>query len=113
MFPRLAHHGVGGRIHVHFARDTYLRDYYFLELSHPKANKEDAMKAWAPLVGCSPTDVTVFGDNLNDIGLFRGAGKRLAVANGHDDLKAIADDVIAPNNEDGVAQYISRLMGTE
>lgn len=100
-----------GQIHIHFTRDTYLRDYYFLELAHPQANKQDALKAWAPLVGCSPGDVTVFGDNLNDIGLFRGAGKRIAVANGHDDLKAIADEWIESNDEDGVARYMLGFLG--
>lgn len=98
------------QMHIHFTRDTYLRDYYFLEISHLDANKETAMKTWASLVGCSLSDVTVFGDNLNDIGLFKGAGKRLAVANAHEDLKDMADEVIGSNNEDGVAIYTgSRL----
>jgi len=85
------------QIHVHFTRDTYLRDYYFLEISHPHANKEDAMKTWASLVGCLPSDVTVFGDNLNDIGLFRGAGKRIAVANAHQELRSMANEIIGTN----------------
>lgn len=94
------------QIHVHFTRDTYLRDDYFLEISHPHANKEEAMKAWASLVGCSPSDVTVFGDNLNDIGLFRGAGKKLAVANAHQELQVVASEMIETNDQDGVAKYI-------
>lgn len=93
-------------IHLHFTKDTYLQDDYFLEISHPHANKEEAMKAWASLVGCSPSHVTVFGDNLNDIGLFRGAGKKLAVANAHQELQVVASEMIGTNDQDGVAKYI-------
>lgn len=99
-----------GQIHVHFTRDTYLRDYYFLEISHPLANKEEALKEWTSLVGCAPGDVTVFGDNLNDLGLFREARKRIAVANAHKELKLIADEVIGTNDHDGVARYIQEVL---
>jgi len=102
---------LGDQIHVHFTRDTYLRDYYFLEISHPHANKEDAMKAWSQLVGCASSDVTVFGDNLNDLGLFRGAGKRIAVANAHNDIKSMADEIAGANDQDGVVKYIKTMLG--
>jgi len=48
-----------------------------------------------------------FGDNLNDLGLFAAAGQRVAVANAHPDLKAMADRVVASHDENGVARYIA------
>lgn len=102
----------GDQIHVHFMRDTYLKDYYFLEISHQDANKEAAMKTWTSLIGCFPSKVTVFGDNLNDIGLFAQAGYRIAVANAHADLKAMADETIGSNDEDSVANFILSKLNT-
>jgi len=103
----------GDQVHIHFTRDTYLRDFFFLEISHPEANKEAALDAWVSMVGCERNDVTVFGDNLNDVGLFARSGRRIAVANAHAELKSIADEVVGSNDEDGVAHYIeSRLWGS-
>lgn len=90
--------------------DTYLRDFCFLELSHPDANKAAALQAWASLVGCEAGMITVFGDNLNDLGLFSAAGYRIAVGNAHRDLRSLADEVIASNDEDAIAHYLAPYL---
>lgn len=54
--------------------------------------------------------MTIFGDNLNDIGMFAKAGKKIAVENANSVLIAEADEVIESNEEDGVAKYINALM---
>ncbi len=55
-------------------------------------------------------EMTVFGDSINDIGMFKLAGTSVAVANALDEVKKVAD-VILPysNDEDGVAKYLSTL----
>jgi len=100
----------GNNIYVHFTLDTYLQDQYFLEVSDPLANKGAAVLRWAELVGCLPEQVMVFGDNLNDLGMFEVAGKCLAVSNARQELKETADSVIASNDEDGVAHYIQGYL---
>lgn len=99
-----------GQVHIHVTRDTYLEDYWFLELSHPDANKAAALQAWASLVGCRAELVTVFGDNLNELGLFASGGHRVAVRNAHPQLRSRADEVIGSNDEDAVAGYIARHL---
>ncbi|WP_282935568.1 HAD family hydrolase [Paenibacillus sp. RC67] len=99
-------------VHLHFMPDNYIANHYFLEVSHPKANKRDGLLMWANHIGCLPEDIIVFGDNLNDIGLFEAAGLRIAVANAQPELKAIADRTIESNSEDGVAKYIQGLLET-
>jgi 5-amino-6-(5-phospho-D-ribitylamino)uracil phosphatase len=96
----------GPAVHLHFMLDNYIRDHYFLEISHPLANKEYGLKLWCELMGCQPEEVTVFGDNLNDIGMFKRAGRRLAVSSAHPELKLMASEVIDSNDEDGVARVI-------
>ncbi|GLX70723.1 HAD-IIB family hydrolase [Paenibacillus glycanilyticus] len=97
----------GGLVHIQFIKDVYIKDHYFLELSHPMANKGDGVRLWAQLVGMELEAVTVFGDNLNDLGMFRAAGNRIAVADAHEQIKQLADRVIGTSNEDAVARYIA------
>ncbi|MDF2961858.1 MAG: sugar/pyridoxal phosphate phosphatase YigL [Paenibacillus sp.] len=100
-----------GRVHVHFMPDAYIADHYFLEISHPMANKREGLKMWADSVGCKPEEVLAFGDNLNDLGLLEAAGTKVAVDNAQQKLKDMADLIIGANSEDGVAKYLLQLTG--
>lgn len=97
----------GDLIHTHMMKDNYIEDHYFLEFSHPQANKAEGATLWAKLVGCSLNELTVFGDNLNDVGMFEVAGRCVAVASAHEILIELADHVIGANDEDAVARYIN------
>jgi 5-amino-6-(5-phospho-D-ribitylamino)uracil phosphatase len=100
----------GTDIYLHFTLDTYLKNQHFLEVSDPLANKGAATLKWAELVGCLPEQIIVFGDNLNDLGMFEAGGKRLAVSSAHPELQKKADSLISSNDEDGVANYIQGLL---
>jgi len=52
--------------------------------------------------------VVAFGDMPNDVAMLRWSGHGVAMANAHDDVLAAADEVTAPNSEDGVAQVLER-----
>ena len=54
------------------------------------------------LVGGNPEDVVVFGDDTNDMDMFAPEFYKIAMGNGHPDLKAVADEVAPPNIEDGI-----------
>ena len=54
-------------------------------------------------------DITVFGDSVNDIGMFKLAGTSVAVSNALDEVKAVANVVLEySNDEDGVAHYLEQ-----
>lgn len=91
-------------------KDQYIEDHYFLEFSHRKANKYEGLTMWAKLMNCHPKEVTAFGDNLNDLGMFKAAGKSIAVANAKPKLLELANELIASNDDDGVAQYIAKIL---
>lgn len=97
-------------LHIELIKDSYIADHYFLEFSHREANKGAALRKWAELVGCEPKEVTVFGDNLNDIGMFREAGERVAVAGAHPALLELATRVAAGNDDDGVAAFVASVL---
>jgi hydroxymethylpyrimidine pyrophosphatase-like HAD family hydrolase len=44
----------------------------------------------------------------NDVAMLRWSGHGVAMANAHADVLAAADEVTAPNSEDGVAQILER-----
>ncbi|AIQ58028.1 Cof-type HAD-IIB family hydrolase [Paenibacillus borealis] len=100
----------GSEVHIHFMKDIYIKDHYFLEFSHPDANKSQGLKLWAQHMGLDTADVVVFGDHLNDLGLFAAAGTGVAVENAHEDLKAVAHRITASNNENGVAVFLAETM---
>lgn len=89
----------GNQVHTELMKDHYIKDHYFLEFSHCMANKQEGLMLWSKLVGCEATEVTVFGDNLNDISLFRAAGKKMAVGNAHPEILDMADSVIESNDQ--------------
>jgi Cof subfamily protein (haloacid dehalogenase superfamily) len=60
-------------------------------------------------LGVPPEQVIAFGDYPNDIPLLTWAGRGVAMGNAHADVLAIADEVTATNDEDGVALVLERL----
>ncbi len=90
---------------------THSTDEAFLELSHPAVHKAATVERLLEGSGIRSHEVVAFGDMPNDRELLEWAGLGVAVANAHPDLKAVADEVTASNDDDGVAQVIERLLG--
>ncbi|MEA2112190.1 MAG: HAD-IIB family hydrolase [Campylobacterota bacterium] len=83
---------------------------YFLTLLHADADKAHGLNIVSDYLGRNLTDFTVFGDNLNDLGMFQLSGTSVAVSNAHDKLKKYADIVLPhTNDEDGVAKYLQSV----
>lgn len=85
-------------------------DGYFLTVLHPEGDKAHALQKIADYLNSDTGEMTVFGDSINDIGMFKLAGTSIAVANALDEVKAVAD-IILPysNDEDAVAKYLNSL----
>jgi len=61
-------------------------------------------------LGRGRADITVFGDSVNDLGMFKLAGTSVAVSNALDEVKAVADLVLPhSNDEDAVAKYLKSI----
>ncbi|MBQ8617791.1 MAG: HAD family hydrolase [Clostridia bacterium] len=88
---------------------VYQKDIYsgaqWLEIMPRAASKAHAARQLAALLGCER--IVAFGDAVNDIPLFEAADECYAVANASEALKARATGVIASNDEDGVARWLS------
>lgn len=56
------------------------------------------------------SETAAFGDGSNDAGLLRSAGLGVAMANGSDGLRALADLVAPAADEDGVARVVEQYL---
>jgi Cof subfamily protein (haloacid dehalogenase superfamily) len=81
-----------------------------IEISAAGVTKAFGLERLAAERGIDATDVVAFGDMPNDIPMLVWAGRGIAVGNAHPDVLDIADEVTAPNDDDGVAQWIERLL---
>jgi len=82
---------------------------YYLTVLHPLGDKAHAMAKVAEYLERDTSDFTVFGDSLNDLGMFELAGTACAVQNALEEVKAAADIVLPhTNDEDAVAHYLNR-----
>ena len=81
---------------------------WFLTILHPEGDKAHALEKVMNYLERDSAEVTVFGDSVNDIGMFKLAGTSVAVSNALDEVKAVADIVLPhSNDEDGVAKYLA------
>jgi Cof subfamily protein (haloacid dehalogenase superfamily) len=83
-----------------------------LEISAPGVTKATALAGLAERAGIPAADVVAFGDMPNDLPMLDWAGRAVAVANAHPDVLALADEVTASNDDDGVALVLERLAGS-
>lgn len=90
-----------------FYKDIYSNeDGWYLEIFSVKATKFNAVTylrdhfQYERVVG--------FGDNTNDLPLFKACDTALAVGNAKEEVKNAADGIIETNLEDGVANYLRR-----
>lgn len=73
-------------------------------------SKATGLSLAARRLGVKAAGTIAFGDMPNDIPMFAWAAHGVAMANAHEDLKAVADEVTASNDEDGIAVVLERLL---
>ncbi|WP_077336714.1 sugar-phosphatase [Vibrio ruber] len=83
---------------------------YFLEFLNPQSNKGFGIQAVAERLGIPAALVMCIGDAENDHHMLEYAGLGIAMGNAMPQTKAIADDITASNDEDGVAQAIEKYV---
>ena len=81
-----------------------------LEISGPGVSKASTLALSCAERGISAEEVVAFGDMPNDVEMLTWAGRSYAMGNAHPDVLAAASGQTAPNNEDGVAIVIERLL---
>jgi Cof subfamily protein (haloacid dehalogenase superfamily) len=83
---------------------------YYLDATHPLANKGEAVKALCRMIGVAPNQAAVIGDMFNDTAMFAVAGLSIAMGQAPAAVKAAADVVTAGADADGFAKAIDRFV---
>lgn len=94
----------GDTLSVTTSKDT------FLEITSPKANKGEAVRALAEMIGLDPETTLVAGDSLNDLSMLRWTKWPVTVENGRDQLKKMAWRVAGDGHQDGIARLLDELI---
>jgi hypothetical protein len=96
----------GDRIEMHLADDLYMPGWPWLNIHDATASKDQAIHALAQRYGLAERELVVFGDQVNDLSMFRKAHRGIAVANAIDEVRELAHHVIGPHHEDSVLRFI-------
>ncbi len=98
-------HGDAVQIHTH---DDYDAVWYHLMVLDTHATKDHGVAALKRLLDLAHGRLVVFGDQLNDIRMFRRADEAYAVAGAAPELAEHATATIRSNDDDAVARWLER-----
>lgn len=82
----------------------------FVEISPPNVSKAAGVKYICDRFGIDHADVLCFGDMPNDLPMFEWSGRAVAMADGHPDVLAAADDIAPASCDHGIARYTTALF---
>ena len=91
-----------------FFENLYSRTWHCLTIHYHKACKAQATREILDYKGFNVKNLVVFGDNLNDVNMFKMAQRSVAVSNSSDQIRKIATETIGSNEEDSVIKYIMK-----
>ncbi len=87
---------------------TYSTNDGLVEISPVGISKAVGVEDVARPLEIGAEEVVAFGDMPNDVPLLRWAGHGVAMGNAHPEAIAAADEVTAPNDDDGLARVLER-----
>lgn len=83
---------------------------YYLDITHPLANKGTALMYLAQLENIPLEQVAVIGDMPSDVPMFKQAGISIAMGNASDAVKNQANFVTTANDKDGFAHAMEQYI---
>lgn len=83
---------------------------FYCEICNPKVSKANAVKFLADMWGIRREEIMACGDEGNDIEMVKEAGIGIAMGNGNEELKKIADFVTDSVENDGVAKAVEKFI---
>jgi hydroxymethylpyrimidine pyrophosphatase-like HAD family hydrolase len=83
---------------------------YYLDVTHPQANKGDVVRFLSSRYGVLTEQVATIGDMPNDVLMFAHSGMSIAMGNASPEVQRAARRVTTTNEEEGFAVAIERYV---
>jgi Cof subfamily protein (haloacid dehalogenase superfamily) len=83
---------------------------YYLDVTHPKANKGEVVIALSALLAIPTARIATIGDMPNDVLMFQQSGVSIAMGNASLDVQRAATFVTTSNTEEGFARAMERFV---
>ena len=91
-------------------KSAALSQPYYLDVTHPLANKGHVITALSTLLGIPTTQIATIGDMPNDVLMFAHSGVSIAMGNASPDVQRTARFVTKTNTEEGFAFAMERFV---
>ncbi|MGJ7919553.1 Cof-type HAD-IIB family hydrolase [Neobacillus sp. LXY-4] len=89
---------------------SWAAPWHVIEIIKSGLNKAVGIKRACDYYQIPQERVIAFGDEDNDLEMLQFAGRGIAMGNGIDHVKQIANEVTLTNEEDGVAVYLNEVL---
>jgi Cof subfamily protein (haloacid dehalogenase superfamily) len=83
---------------------------YYLDITHPDANKGTVVATLSKLLSIPAADIATIGDMPNDVLMFRKSGLSIAMGNASPEVQAQTDLVTDSNADEGFAKAIEQFI---
>ena len=83
---------------------------YYLDVTHPKANKGEVVGALSALLAIPSAHIATIGDMPNDVLMFQRSGMSIAMGNASAEVQRAATFVTSSNREEGFALAMERFV---
>lgn len=90
--------------------DVYKSAPYFLEIMPFGVSKGSMLPLLLEKLGVNKDELIAFGDNYNDMTMIGYAGFGVAMGNGEEEVKKIANYVCESNDDDGIAKTLEKFV---
>jgi 5-amino-6-(5-phospho-D-ribitylamino)uracil phosphatase len=84
----------------------YFPGWHFFSIHDALATKDQGIRALQKACGMEDAELIVFGDEVNDVAMFRVANRAVAMENAREEVKAVSHEVIGSNQSDSVLKWI-------
>jgi Cof subfamily protein (haloacid dehalogenase superfamily) len=83
---------------------------YYVDVTHPQANKGAVVLALGKMLGIEASEIATIGDMPNDISMFEKSGLSIAMGQSSDEVKRAATHVTTSSEEEGFANALERFI---
>lgn len=90
--------------------NVFRSEPFFIEIVPQGLDKAAAIAELIKKIGIEQSETVAFGDGFNDISMIEYAGLGVAMSNGCDRIKEVADRIAPDNDHDGIAEVINDIF---